>query len=63
MLCYALMVLAFVCDASLLMLALPLSAFLYALVSVKPSKLYWQARRARLGWGSGAGARRAGSCC
>lgn len=43
-LCYVLMVLAFVADASLLMLALPLSAFLYALVSVKPSKLYWQAR-------------------
>lgn len=43
-LCYFLMVAAFLADCSLLMLALPLSAFTYALVSVKPSKTYWQAR-------------------
>lgn len=52
-LCYCLMVLAFVADASLLMLALPLSAFLYALVSVKPSKRYFQASEPTHGWGRG----------
>jgi hypothetical protein len=33
---------AFLADCSLLTLALPLSAFAYALVSFKPSSLYWQ---------------------
>ena len=40
--CYVLFVVAFVSDCSLLNLALPLSAFAYALVSVKPSRMYWQ---------------------
>lgn len=60
MLCYTLFVAAFLADCSLLMLALPLSAFSYALVSVKPSKAYWQVR-----WlgGPGGQAGEAGRLC
>jgi hypothetical protein len=40
--CYVLFVVAFISDCSLVNLALPLGAFAYALVSVKPSRMYWQ---------------------
>ena len=42
--CYLLFGVAFLSDCSLLQLALPLSAFCYALVSAKPSRMYWQVR-------------------
>ena len=40
--CYILFCIAFLSDCSLLTLAMPLSAFAYALVSIKPSGTYWQ---------------------
>ena len=42
-LCCTLFVAAFLADCSLLAAALPLSLFCYALVSPRPSKLYWRA--------------------
>ena len=40
-LAYALFVFAYLFDLSLLTLALPLSAFVYSLVAVRPARLYW----------------------
>lgn len=42
-LAYTLFVFAYLSDFSLTMLALPVSAFTYALVAFKPSRAYWQA--------------------
>ncbi|PRW58918.1 piezo-type mechanosensitive ion channel-like protein isoform X1 [Chlorella sorokiniana] len=42
-LCCTLFVAAFLADCSLLALVLPLSLFCYALVSPRPSRLYWRA--------------------
>ena len=39
---YLLFVAAFLADCSLLLAVLPLSLFVYALVSVRPSRRYWQ---------------------
>jgi len=42
-LAYAFFVAAYLSDLSLLTLVLPVSAFLYALVTPRPSRAYWQA--------------------
>ena len=47
---YALFVAAFVADFSVLMAYFPLSTFLYALVSSRPSRRYWT-RTAEVGYG------------
>ena len=39
---YVFFIVAYVSDLSLATLLLPLSAFLYALVSIKPARAYWQ---------------------
>lgn len=43
-LCYLLYLLAFAADFSLLLSLFPLSMLLYSLVSIKPSRAYWQVR-------------------
>ncbi len=48
-LCYLLFLASFAADFSLLLLLFPLSMLLYSLVSIKPSKAYWQVRQGRVG--------------